>query len=63
MGGTEMLIELRKIDPKVKAVVSSGYSSDPVMSEHRRHGFSGVIEKPYSIDNLSYVICIIIDND
>ena len=38
---------LLAIDPKVKAIVSSGYSTDPVMAEHREHGFSRVLEKPY----------------
>jgi PAS domain S-box-containing protein len=63
MGGTDTLKELRKIDPEVKAIVSSGYSSNPVMSDYRRNGFKGVIKKPYSIEDLSDVICNVIDGE
>ena len=56
MGGHETLRQLLIIDPGVKAVVSSGYSNDPIMAEHRRHGFSGVIAKPYQMAELSQVL-------
>ena len=56
MGGHETLRQLREIDPAVKAVVSSGYSNDPIMAEHRRHGFRGVIAKPYQMAELSRVL-------
>ena len=56
MGGQEALAELRKIDPAVKAIVSSGYSSDPVLANHRKYGFSGVVAKPYQLDELTRVL-------
>jgi signal transduction histidine kinase/CheY-like chemotaxis protein len=49
MGGKETLKRLREMDPAVRAIVSSGYSNDPVMSGYRSHGFRGVIAKPYTI--------------
>ena len=52
MGGKEAIGELLKVDPKVKAIVSSGYSNDPVMAEFGEHGFSGVVAKPYRIEEL-----------
>ena len=56
MGGVEALAELRKIDPAVWAVASSGYSSDPVMGNHRAHGFRAVMPKPYSLQAFAAVL-------
>ncbi|MGE5444994.1 MAG: response regulator [Ignavibacteriales bacterium] len=56
MGGKEAIRRLIEIDPNIRAVVSSGYSDDRVMSEYRNHGFRGVISKPYSIGDLSGVL-------
>ncbi len=53
MGGKDAIIKLREIDPGVKAIVSSGYSSDPVMAHFSEYGFIGAISKPYSIKFLS----------
>ena len=44
------------IDPRVKAIVSSGYADDPIMSDYKKHGFSGVVAKPYSVKTLSEVV-------
>lgn len=52
MGGKEAIKRLRGIDPDVKAVVSSGYSSDSVMADFGSHGFNGVVVKPYRIEEL-----------
>lgn len=61
MGGREALEELLKIEPEVKAIVSSGYSTEPVISNYREYGFSEAIVKPYKIkemgDVLRKVIC------
>jgi PAS domain S-box-containing protein len=56
MGGKEAISRLREIDPSVKAIVSSGYSNDPVMSDYRNHGFLGCIAKPYRIEELSDLV-------
>jgi nitrogen-specific signal transduction histidine kinase/ActR/RegA family two-component response regulator len=56
MGGQEAIRRLRKIDPGVKAIVSSGYSGDPIMSEYRGYGFSGVMAKPYEIKKLGEIL-------
>jgi signal transduction histidine kinase len=56
MGGKDTIKQLKKIDPGVKAVVSSGYCNDPVMSDYRGHGFSAVLPKPYKISLLSEIL-------
>ncbi|HEX9830720.1 MAG TPA: response regulator, partial [Thermodesulfobacteriota bacterium] len=53
MGGKDAMKILLQIDPDVRAIVSSGYSNDPVMTEFSEYGFSGVVAKPYKIDELS----------
>jgi PAS domain S-box-containing protein len=55
MGGQETIKELLKIDTDVKAIVSSGYSNDPVMSNYKEYGFCGVIPKPYSQEEVAKV--------
>lgn len=56
MGGKEAVKRLLQIDPGVKAIVSSGYSDDPIMAESRRYGFRGCLAKPYKIQELSEVL-------
>jgi PAS domain S-box-containing protein len=56
MGGRDTIKELLKIDPAVKGIVSSGYSSDPIMASYRTYGFSGMVAKPYRLTDLAKVV-------
>ena len=56
MGGVRTMQRLKEIDPGVKAIVSSGYSNDPVMSDYKKYGFSDIMPKPYDIKTLSAVV-------
>ncbi len=53
MGGKIAVKKILEFDPGLKAIVSSGYSDDPVLSDCRKYGFCGVITKPYHIQELS----------
>jgi PAS domain S-box-containing protein len=52
MGGKEAIRILKESDSHIKAIVSSGYSNDPVMANFREYGFMGIINKPYRITEL-----------
>ncbi|MBI5374890.1 MAG: PAS domain S-box protein [Candidatus Schekmanbacteria bacterium] len=52
MGGKEAIKKLLEIDSGVKAIVSSGYSDDHVMADYSKHGFLGVVRKPYKLNDL-----------
>ena len=47
---------LKEIDGSVITLVSSGYSNDPVMADHTRFGFSGIVHKPYRIEDIRDVL-------
>ena len=53
MGGKDALRELRRLDPTVAAVVSSGFNEDPVMTDPQRYGFAAVLPKPYALKELT----------
>ena len=56
MGGKDAMAELLKIDPDIKAIVSSGYSNDPVMAQYKEYGFAGIARKPFDIKEISAVL-------
>jgi DNA-binding NarL/FixJ family response regulator len=59
LGGKEAIIELLKIDPKAKVIVSSGYSNDQVMSDYIDYGFRHAMPKPYWMKDFESVIRIV----
>jgi PAS domain S-box-containing protein len=63
LGGRETMEILLKVDPQVKALVSSGYSEDAIMAEFENYGFSGVIAKPYRIAELGRVLHKVLQKD
>ena len=52
MGGREAVEKLKRLDPRAKAIVSSGYSNDSTMAEYRKFGFDGVVGKPFRVEEL-----------
>jgi two-component system cell cycle sensor histidine kinase/response regulator CckA len=61
MGGKEAIKKLIDIDPEIKAIVSSGYFNDPIMADYKAYGFTGVIPKPYEMEDLSELLNAIIN--
>ena len=56
MGGKEAVKELYAIDPYVKAIISCGYTDDPVVSEFSKFGFCWTVEVPYDIDKMKEIL-------
>ncbi len=56
MGGKEAIGKLLKLDPDARAIVSSGYSNDPVMAAYRDHGFAAAVIKPFQIEELRQAV-------
>ncbi|HMP89254.1 MAG TPA: PAS domain-containing protein [Kiritimatiellia bacterium] len=52
MGGKDTFELLKKINPDVRALVSSGYSVDDVLSRHEMFGFKGALTKPFQREEL-----------
>lgn len=62
MGGKDTIRTLLEIDEGVKAVVCSGYSNDPVMANHKEHGFEGVLPKPFKMAELGAFLARILNS-
>lgn len=56
MGGKEAIRKLREIDPEVRAIVSSGYSNDPLAGTFTKYGFSDFVAKPFKLEELGKVL-------
>jgi PAS domain S-box-containing protein len=56
LGGKETIVEILKIDPNAKAIVSSGFSDDTVIAKFADYGFKGIAIKPYTMAKLQEVI-------
>lgn len=63
MGGKQALKEIRKLNPSVKAVVSSGYSDEPVMKNPARFGFRAGLPKPYRIEQVRDILLELVEEE
>lgn len=50
--GIDILNLLRDIDPSIKALVFTGHSSKPIVSNYEDYGFDGQLEKPCKFEQL-----------
>ncbi len=56
MDGIQTFRAMREIRPDLKVLVSSGYTEDPSVKRLVAQGASGVLTKPFKIDELSRII-------
>jgi CheY-like chemotaxis protein len=63
MGGRQAMEELLKLDPAVKAIVSSGYSNDLVLANYQAHGFRGMVSKPYDVADFAHAVELVLKGE
>ncbi|MBT3257899.1 MAG: response regulator [Deltaproteobacteria bacterium] len=63
MGGGAVYDEMKKMNPDVKVLLSSGYSIEGEATEILARGCNGFIQKPFRIIKLSHEIRKILDNN
>lgn len=56
MCGRETMLHLRRLDPQILAIVSSGYRDDPVMKDYAAYGFAAALPKPYQVEGLLQIV-------
>lgn len=62
MGGLETIPLLCEFDPKIKAIVSSGYVNEPVMADYKKYGFVGMARKPYLVEELMAILDEVVES-
>ncbi|MCP4338171.1 MAG: PAS domain S-box protein [Desulfobulbaceae bacterium] len=60
MGGQEAAKKILAIYSEAKIIVSSGYSNDPVIANHRDYGFAAALKKPYKISEVSEIVSFLL---
>ena len=63
MGGLDTIKGLQKIDPNVKAIVASGYSTDLIVANYTEYGFKATLPKPFSVEELSNALMEVLGTD
>ncbi len=52
IGGDTCFGLLRDIDPAVRAIVTSGYATNPILADYASHGYAAALPKPFSFEQL-----------
>jgi CheY-like chemotaxis protein len=56
MGGQPAMERLLKIDPKIRAIIASGYVDDPVIEHYDDYGFLGALKKPFNGEEMKVLV-------
>ena len=56
MDGTAAVAVLKKIDPQIKAIITTGHNADPILLRYREYGFVGALSKPYEIAKIERLV-------
>ena len=63
MGGKEAAKRILEMDADARIIMSSGYLADPVMADYTKFGFKASLPKPYTIEELSDVLSLVLKNN
>jgi len=63
MGGWELMLELRTIDPDVRGLVITGYALEEDLRELREEGILGVIHKSFTVNDLTEAVRRVFDEN
>ncbi len=61
MDGVEAFREMRRIDPEIKVILSSGYNEQEAINRFAGKGLAGFIQKPYLPKALQKIILDLIE--
>ncbi len=56
MGALRTLDEIRKVNQSVKAIITSGHTKSPVVSDYKSYGFKSYLKKPFSLTELQETV-------
>lgn len=56
LGGVKLCDEIREVDKNVTIILASGDTANPVMQDYRKHGFDGILKKPFSLAQIDAVL-------
>lgn len=55
-GGKQAIADIFKLDSQVRAIASSGYCNDAIMTDYKKFGFKAALPKPFCMEELSRVL-------
>ncbi len=61
MGGKECVHKLKARDPNVRAIVATGYYTDPILAEYEAYGFRASVQKPYRLEELAAALTQVLE--